>query len=253
MQNNPASENGQERSAARTALLTAARVLELTLTSRAKDATGAAIPMCGMPFHALDGYLSRLIKKGYRAAICEQVEDPKVARGIVKREVVRVVTPGVILEEEQLDPKAAHYLVAVVADGGRAGIAYLVTLPFKESLGHGLANLLIPFYAVYYWTTRWPKVKTAVIQSVGSFLPVLLVAIAYIVYKEAPAVEQRLEAEIPALEKMLDERVPALDRKVDQMLEPLEKKAGALAEPAPERAESPRTRGRSPGQGSPPF
>jgi hypothetical protein len=105
-----------------------------------------------------------------------------------------------------------------------AGIAYLVTLPFKESLWHGLANLLIPFYAVYYWTTRWPAVKTAVIRTAGSFLPVLLVAIAYLVYKEAPVVEQALEKELPALERVLDEQVPALDRKVEQVLEPLEKK-----------------------------
>jgi hypothetical protein len=109
-----------------------------------------------------------------------------------------------------------------------AGIAYLVTLPFKESLRHGLANLLIPFYAVYYWTTRWPQVKTAVIRTAGSFLPVLLVAIAYLAYKEAPAVEQALEKEIPALEKVLDERVPALDRKVDQVLEPLEKRVAPV-------------------------
>src|ERR1043166_219368 len=64
--------------------LTAARVLELTLTSRAKDGSGAAIPMCGVPFHALDGYLGRLVRKGYRVAICEQVEDPRKAKGLVK-------------------------------------------------------------------------------------------------------------------------------------------------------------------------
>jgi len=116
-----------------------------------------------------------------------------------------------------------------------AGIAYLVTLPFKESLWHGLANLLIPFYAIYYWTTRWPKVKTAVIRTVGSFLPVLLVAIAYLVYEEAPAVEEAVKKEIPALEKVLDERVPALDRKIDQVLEPLEKKVAPLPEQAPGR------------------
>ncbi len=112
-----------------------------------------------------------------------------------------------------------------------AGIAYLVTLPFKESLWHGLANLLIPFYAIYYWTTRWPKVKTAVARTLGSFLPILLVAIAYIVYEEAPAVEQALEKQVPALEKVLDEQVPALDRKVDQVLDPLERKVGPPLEP----------------------
>ncbi len=74
--------------------LVTARALELTLTSRSKDSAGGAIPMCGVPYHALDGYLARLVRKGYRVAICEQVEDPKKAKGVVKREVVRVVSPG---------------------------------------------------------------------------------------------------------------------------------------------------------------
>src|SRR5204863_8998477 len=71
--------------------LTAARVLELALTSRAKDSGGASIPMCGVPFHAVDGYLGRLIRKGYRVAICDQVEDARKAKGLVKRAVTRVV------------------------------------------------------------------------------------------------------------------------------------------------------------------
>src|SRR5207244_3626230 len=74
--------------------LVAARALELTLTSRSKDANGGGIPMCGVPFHAVDGYIGRLVKKGFRVAICEQVEDPRKAKGLVKREVVRVVSPG---------------------------------------------------------------------------------------------------------------------------------------------------------------
>src|SRR5216117_1314496 len=67
--------------------LTAARALELTLTSRAKDSAGASIPMCGLPYHAVDTYLARLIRQGYRVAICDQVEDPRKAKGLVKREV----------------------------------------------------------------------------------------------------------------------------------------------------------------------
>ena len=103
--------------------VTAARVLELTLTSRAKDASGAAIPMCGMPFHALDGYLSRLIRKGYRAAICEQVEDPKKAKGLVKREVTRIVSPGTFTDAGYLDAKEPSFLAAVaVRTGGAPGI-----------------------------------------------------------------------------------------------------------------------------------
>ena len=68
--------------------LTAARALELTLTSRSKDSTGGAIPMCGVPYHAADGYIARLVKKGFRVAVCEQMEDPKKAKGLVRREVV---------------------------------------------------------------------------------------------------------------------------------------------------------------------
>ena len=74
--------------------LLAARTLELTLTSRSKDANGGGIPMCGVPFHAVDGYIARLVRKGFRVAICDQVENPKNAKGVVKREVTRVVSPG---------------------------------------------------------------------------------------------------------------------------------------------------------------
>src|SRR5437660_9744131 len=101
-----------------------ARALDLTLTTRDKGKENP-VPMCGVPHHSARHYLGKLVERGFKIAICEQVEDPKNARGIVKREVVRVVTPGVILEEEQLDPKAAHYLAAVVADKTRAGIAHL--------------------------------------------------------------------------------------------------------------------------------
>src|SRR4029453_2493367 len=101
-----------------------ARALDLTLTTRDKGKENP-IPMCGVPHHSARHYLGKLIERGFKVAICEQVEDPKVARGIVKREVVRVVTPGVVLDEEQLDPKAANYLAAVIQDKGRAGISYL--------------------------------------------------------------------------------------------------------------------------------
>ena len=73
--------------------VTAARELEITLTSRNKE-KGQAIPMCGVPYHAAEGYMARLIQKGHRVAICEQMEDPKVAKKLVKREVTRIVTPG---------------------------------------------------------------------------------------------------------------------------------------------------------------
>src|SRR3989475_3531906 len=94
--------------------LVAARALELTLTSRSKDATGGGIPMCGVPFHAVDGYIARLVKKGFRVAICDQVEDPRKAKGIVKREVVRVVSPGTLTDTNYLDAREPAFLMSIV-------------------------------------------------------------------------------------------------------------------------------------------
>ncbi|MGV3605116.1 MAG: DNA mismatch repair protein MutS [Planctomycetaceae bacterium] len=90
---------------------TASRVLGLTLTSR--DKSENPIPMAGFPYHQLEGYLARLIQAGFRAAVCEQVEDPKKAQGLVKREVTRVVTAGTLTEEALLDPRQSNYLAAV--------------------------------------------------------------------------------------------------------------------------------------------
>ena len=90
----------------------AARELEITLTSR-EAGNANRVPMCGVPYHAVEGYIARLIAKGYRVAICEQVEDPKVAKGIVKREVVRVVTPGTILFESALAERGNNYLALI--------------------------------------------------------------------------------------------------------------------------------------------
>ena len=94
--------------------LVAARALELTLTSRSKDAGGNGIPMCGVPYHAADGYIARLVKKGFRVAICEQVEDPQKAKGLVKREVVRVVSPGTLTEPGYLEAREPAFLMAIV-------------------------------------------------------------------------------------------------------------------------------------------
>jgi DNA mismatch repair protein MutS len=106
--------------------LVASRALELTLTSRSKDAQGGAIPMCGLPFHALDGYLARLVRKGYRVAICEQVEDPRKAKGVVRREVVRVVSPGTLLDANYLDAREPAFVAAIaVSAEDRLGVAIL--------------------------------------------------------------------------------------------------------------------------------
>jgi len=102
----------------------ASRLLDITLTSRNKKAD-SPIPMCGVPHRAVQGYIARLIEKGYKVAICDQVEDPSIAKGLVKREVVRVVTPGMILENELLDEKSNNYVLSVIFDNGRTGLSYL--------------------------------------------------------------------------------------------------------------------------------
>src|SRR5262245_33574351 len=94
--------------------LVASRALELTLTSRSKDANGGGIPMCGVPFHAIDGYIARLVKKGFRVAICDQIEDPRKAKGVVKRAVVRVVSPGTLTDANYLDAREPAFIMSVV-------------------------------------------------------------------------------------------------------------------------------------------
>lgn len=96
--------------------VTAARELELTLTSRSKNAAGGEIPMCGVPHHAIDGYLVRLVKKGYRVALCEQMEDPRKAKGLVRREVVRVVSPGTLTDSGYLESRESVFLVAIAPE-----------------------------------------------------------------------------------------------------------------------------------------
>lgn len=102
----------------------AAKSLGLTLTSRDKGSANP-IPMAGFPYHALDGYLQKLIRGGHRAAICEQMEDPKLAKGLVRREVTRVVTPGTLTEDSLLDPRESNFLAAVAPGKSRFGLAWL--------------------------------------------------------------------------------------------------------------------------------
>ncbi|MBI5526270.1 MAG: DNA mismatch repair protein MutS [Deltaproteobacteria bacterium] len=100
-----------------------ARWLNLTLTSRAKG--DDAVPMCGVPHHASRYYISKLIDMGHRVAICDQVEDPRLAKGIVKREVTRVVSPGMVLDPDLLDGKTDNFVAAALTEGGRTGLAFL--------------------------------------------------------------------------------------------------------------------------------
>jgi DNA mismatch repair protein MutS len=102
--------------------VTVAKELDLVLTGRSCGQDERA-PMCGVPYHAVDGYLAKLVEKGYRVAICEQVEDPRLAKGIVKREVVRVVTPGTVTDTQMLDEGRNNYIAALHPDGGYIGLA----------------------------------------------------------------------------------------------------------------------------------
>ena len=104
--------------------VTAARELEITLTARNKE-KGAAIPMCGVPYHAAEGYISRLIQKGYRVAICDQMEDPQVAKKLVKREITRIVTPGTAMDANLVRSHENNYLAAVAREDTRRGLAYV--------------------------------------------------------------------------------------------------------------------------------
>lgn len=130
--------------------LTASKELEITLTGKNCGQEERA-PMCGVPYHAVDGYLIRLVAKGYKVAICEQVEDPKNSKGIVKREVIRVVTPGTILDAQAIDESKNNYLMCIVYIADRYGIAvadvttgdYFVTeLPDSGKLKDEIARFM---------------------------------------------------------------------------------------------------------------
>ncbi|TFG38208.1 MAG: DNA mismatch repair protein MutS, partial [Syntrophobacterales bacterium] len=104
--------------------VTASRILEITLTSRNKGKENS-IPFCGVPHHAAAAYISKLIDEGYKVAICEQVEDPKEAKGIVKREVVRVVTPGLVADSENLSAKKNNFLASFSVKNETFGLAFI--------------------------------------------------------------------------------------------------------------------------------
>ncbi|MEG2175972.1 MAG: DNA mismatch repair protein MutS [Oscillibacter sp.] len=105
----------------------ASQELDLTLTSRDKDPAKAAadrIPMCGIPYHASEAYIARLIAKGYKVAICEQMEDPALAKGLVKRDIIRVVTPGTVIDASCLEDKSSLFLGGIYLDSRSAGVCF---------------------------------------------------------------------------------------------------------------------------------
>jgi DNA mismatch repair protein MutS len=132
--------------------VTAARELEIVLTSR-EIGRGRRVPMCGVPHHALAGHLARLVGRGYRVAICDQVEDPRRARGLVRRDVTRVVTPGTVMDAAMLDARAHRYLAAVTGDEDGWGLAaadlstgdFLVTEITGAEASRRLADELLRF------------------------------------------------------------------------------------------------------------
>ena len=102
--------------------ITASKELEITLTGKNCGLEERA-PMCGVPYHAVDSYLNRLVSKGYKVAICEQMEDPKLAKGIVKRDVIRIVTPGTNLDMQALDETKNNYIMSIVYIADRFGLS----------------------------------------------------------------------------------------------------------------------------------
>ena len=115
----------------------ASNILEITLTSRDGGSTDK-IPMCGVPYHSAEGYIETLVRKGHKVAICEQTEDPRAAKGIVKREVVKVVTPGTITEGKSLDANANHFIGAAdQLDDRRYALAYV-----DLATGEGKAEII---------------------------------------------------------------------------------------------------------------
>lgn len=104
--------------------IVASKAMNITLTSRQKM-NDEAIPMCGVPFHSVDGYIDRLLQQGFKIAICEQIEDPKQAKGLVQRDIVRLITPGTVIDGNTLRPKENNFLASIAVDKSGAGFAYV--------------------------------------------------------------------------------------------------------------------------------
>ncbi len=133
---------------------TASRELEITLTGRDCGLDERA-PMCGVPFHAADGYIARLVQKGFKVAICEQVEDPALAKGIVKRDVIRVVTPGTVTDIAMLDERKNNYLMSV----------------FKNGYFYGIAAVDITTGEFYTTRITWGNTKGKLFDEIAKYLP----------------------------------------------------------------------------------
>ncbi len=143
-----------------------AKILGIVLTKRSSG-SAADVPLAGFPYHALDNYLPKLVKAGYRVAICEQVEDPKLAKGIVKREVIEVVTPGTLLSDQALSQKSNQYLASIYFHRDQAGYAFLdqstgeffigecVLEELSEALRKFAPSEVVIGESITYTTTEW--------------------------------------------------------------------------------------------------
>ena len=153
-----------------------ARELEITLTARGRDRNGERMPLAGVPHHAADGYIARLVSKGYKVVICDQVEDPKTAKGIVKREVTRVITPGTLIDSSMLGSAGAHYLMAVAPDRADSfGLAFLdvSTGEFFVSSGSGERD----YADIISEVVRYRPTEAIVPESLEGDLPARLEAL----------------------------------------------------------------------------
>ena len=103
----------------------ASHELDLTLTTRDRGKEKSEqVPMCGVPYHSAESYIARLVARGYKVAICEQMEDPALAKGLVKRDITRIVTPGTVIESSMLDESRNNYFACVFGEGGRYGLSF---------------------------------------------------------------------------------------------------------------------------------
>jgi DNA mismatch repair protein MutS len=153
-----------------------ARELDITLTARGRDKNGDRMPLAGVPHHAAEGYIARLVGRGYKVVICDQVEDPKTAKGIVKRDVTRVITPGTLIDSSMLASAGAHYLMAVAPDRRETfGLAFLdvSTGEFFVSSGGGGCN----YAEIVSETVRYRPSEVIVPESLADGLPTRLEAL----------------------------------------------------------------------------
>ena len=133
----------------------ASKELDLTLTTRDRGKEKEdQTPMCGVPFHSAESYIARLVAKGYKVAICEQMEDPALAKGLVKREIVRVVTPGTVTESSMLDERKNNYFACVYGEAGEYGACFcdISTGAFTALAARGIERVARPRR-----TRRWPR------------------------------------------------------------------------------------------------